>query len=145
MYNINLCPPGTIIIFCMCLTKCQTRLKVGLTCSDKAWQKPRTRAFHSHSGRKAWVRVVSRVGYEASHARPVRSPVCVIHYIAGLLLLLVDPEIHRQVLHLGILSSYILPTCRAVKTEAMCSVVVRHSHASSVWCSHSNCPRTCWS
>ncbi len=29
---------GTIILFCMCLTKCQTRLKVGLTCSDKAWQ-----------------------------------------------------------------------------------------------------------
>ncbi len=27
---------GTIIIFCICLTKCQIRLNVGLTCSDTA-------------------------------------------------------------------------------------------------------------
>ncbi len=56
------------------------------------------------------------------HGQSMHSPVCVIHYVTGLLLWLVDPEIQRQVLHLGILSSYILPTCRAVKTEATCAI-----------------------
>ncbi len=135
---------GTIIIFCMCLTKCQTRLKVGLTWPG---QKPRTQTFRSQSEKKNWVWVVSRLGYEASHARPVRSPVCVIYYVAGLLLWLVDPEIHRQVLPLGIQAVFIYTSYKQSSEDGshVRRFVVWHSHAGSVWCSHWNCHRTCWS
>ncbi len=73
------CLTETIIIFCMCLTKCLTRLKVGLTCSDP------------------------------STSSSSRDPVFIY-------------------------TSYMQSS--EDRSHVRC-FVVRHSHAGSVWCSHS--------